>query len=265
MEAYDPTTWTGEYVRANKEDCTARLAAGVRNSIAAIHENDYYKALVGLSATFHGLETMNSSGCGDFGLHLVVLSWCLGNIVAIKGIDLGGNELSNEDRIEGAKILYEASLECIDDTTVKQDIEKKLRLLRSTDKYSFKQQVEPEFPQKTLVELNFLKEQLESACRSSASSSSSGKSGGCYVATCVYGSYDCPQVWTLRRFRDYTLAATWHGRAFIRTYYAVSPTLVKWFGQTHWFRKMWQGRLDRMVANLQKKGVASTPYEDKMW
>ena len=33
-------------------------------------------------------------------------------------------------------------------------------------------------------------------------------SGGCYVATCVYGSYDCPQVWTLRRFRDNTLAET---------------------------------------------------------
>lgn len=39
--------------------------------------------------------------------------------------------------------------------------------------------------------------------------------GGCYVATAVYGSYDCPQVWTLRRFRDYTLAETWYGRAFI--------------------------------------------------
>src|SRR5699024_12626084 len=23
-------------------------------------------------------------------------------------------------------------------------------------------------------------------------------SGGCYVATAVYGSYDCPEVWTLR-------------------------------------------------------------------
>ena len=41
------------------------------------------------------------------------------------------------------------------------------------------------------------------------------KSGGCYVATAVYGSYDCPQVWTLRRFRDYTLAGSWYGRTFI--------------------------------------------------
>ena len=37
---------------------------------------------------------------------------------------------------------------------------------------------------------------------SSGSSSTSGSSSsgrGCYVATAVYGSYDCPEVWTLRR------------------------------------------------------------------
>ncbi len=89
--------------------------------------------------------------------------------------------------------------------------------------------------------------------------------GGCYVATAVYGSYDCPQVWTLRRFRDYTLAETWYGRAFIHTYYAISPTLVKWFGKTEWFKKMWQGKLDRLVAKLQSEGVESTPYEDRNW
>jgi len=60
--------------------------------------------------------------------------------------------------------------------------------------------------------------------------------GGCYVATCVYGSYNCPEVWTLRRFRDDTLGATWYGRLFIHTYYAISPTLVKWFGNTNWFK-----------------------------
>ena len=43
---------------------------------------------------------------------------------------------------------------------------------------------------------------------------------------------------TLRRFHDYTLAESWYGRAFIRTYYAISPTLVKWFGETNWFKKM---------------------------
>ena len=90
-------------------------------------------------------------------------------------------------------------------------------------------------------------------------------SGGCYVATAVYGSYDCPQVWTLRRYRDYTLAETWYGRAFIHTYYAISPALVKWFGHTEWFKKMWKGKLDRMVANLNAEGIEDTPYVDQEW
>lgn len=90
-------------------------------------------------------------------------------------------------------------------------------------------------------------------------------SGGCYVATAVYGSYDCPQVWTLRRFRDNTLAETCYGRAFIRAYYAISPTLVKWFGKTEWFKNLWKPALDRMVEKLNGKGVENTPYDDIAW
>jgi len=89
--------------------------------------------------------------------------------------------------------------------------------------------------------------------------------GGCYVATCVYGSYDCPEVWTLRRYRDYTLARTFFGRAFIRVYYATSPTLVKWFGKTAWFRKLVKPMLDKLTTKLQREGVASTPYDDITW
>ena len=91
------------------------------------------------------------------------------------------------------------------------------------------------------------------------------ESQGCYVATCVYGSYDCPQVWTLRRFRDYVLAKSFFGRTFIRLYYAVSPTIVKWFGDTRWFKNMWQGTLDRMVQKLNASGVEDTPYNDRQW
>ena len=86
---------------------------------------------------------------------------------------------------------------------------------------------------------------------------------GCYVATAVYGSYDCPEVWTLRRFRDFTLDETWYGRLFIKTYYAISPILVKVFGNKNWFKAMWKPILDKMVSKLQSKGVASTPYKDK--
>lgn len=95
-----------------------------------------------------------------------------------------------------------------------------------------------------------------------ASNSNSESKSGCYVATAVYGSYDCPEVWTLRRFRDNTLAQSWYGRAFIHAYYAISPTLVKWFGHTSWFKKMWKEPLDNLVQKLQSNGVESTPYND---
>lgn len=88
---------------------------------------------------------------------------------------------------------------------------------------------------------------------------------GCYVATAVYGSYDCPEVWTLRRFRDYKLAETWYGRAFIRTYYAISPTIVKWFGDTKWFNNMWKPVLDKFVSKLQSEGYSSEAYQDINW
>ena len=88
---------------------------------------------------------------------------------------------------------------------------------------------------------------------------------GCYIATAVYGSYDCPEVWTLRRFRDYTLYESWYGRVFIRTYYAISPTLVRWFGQTQWFKKTWSTLLDRFVIRLNNDGFANTPYNDRQF
>lgn len=96
-------------------------------------------------------------------------------------------------------------------------------------------------------------------------SKTQSSSGGCYVATSIYGSYDCPQVWTLRRYRDDMLAASWYGRAFIRIYYAVSPIVVRWFGQKNWFKKMWQSKLDKMVKQLNDLGVENTPYQDKQW
>ena len=86
---------------------------------------------------------------------------------------------------------------------------------------------------------------------------------GCYIATCVYGSYDCPEVWTLRRYRDDVLAATWYGRILIQMYYKISPTIVKWFGNMKCFKVFWRKKLDRKIANLRIHGVQDTPYQDK--
>ena len=89
------------------------------------------------------------------------------------------------------------------------------------------------------------------------------KTGGCYVATSVYGSYDCPEVWTLRRFRDETLDHSILGRIFIKTYYKTSPTLVKYLGDKKLFNSVFKPILDKLVNKLNDKGVESTFYTDE--
>ncbi len=84
----------------------------------------------------------------------------------------------------------------------------------------------------------------------------------CYIATCVYGTYDCPQVFTLRRYRDYVLDKKIAGKIFIRTYYILSSAAVKLFGKAKWFKKICKKRLDPMVIKLNKMGIKDTPYND---
>ena len=50
---------------------------------------------------------------------------------------------------------------------------------------------------------------------------------GCYIATAIYGSYNCEEVVQLRRFRDNYLAKYALGRLFIKLYYLISPALAK--------------------------------------
>ena len=122
-------------------------------------------------------------------------------------------------------------------------------------------------PEKSVYseDVNSAIQHIQSFAEEQSQQSSGSGSGGCYVATAVYGSYDCPEVWTLRRFRDNTLAATWYGRAFIRLYYTVSPQIVKYFGDAEWFSKLWRPKLDALVDRLRSEGVEGTPYQDIDW
>jgi hypothetical protein len=86
--------------------------------------------------------------------------------------------------------------------------------------------------------------------------------GGCYVATCVYGSYDSPEVWALRRYRDNRLSNSWVGRRFIQVYYAISPKIVALFGDKKWFNRFWKPVLNIFVRALQKNGMDCGPYTD---
>ena len=88
------------------------------------------------------------------------------------------------------------------------------------------------------------------------------KKKGCYIATCVYGSYDCAPVWVLRRFRDDFLSQNIFGRLFIFLYYLISPTIVRMFGQRNWFVMPTKTVLDSFVSYLEKKGFSHDFYND---
>lgn len=75
--------------------------------------------------------------------------------------------------------------------------------------------------------------------------------GGCYIATSVYGSYEAPEVRTLRRWRDERLMRSVMGRGLVRFYYATSPCLVRAVGGRRWFRVPMRGALDAFVRRLE--------------
>lgn len=86
--------------------------------------------------------------------------------------------------------------------------------------------------------------------------------GGCYIATCVYGSYNAPEVWALRRYRDQCLAKNIFGRLFIKIYYAISPTIVKIFKNNQLFHRFNKKILDAKVKKLISNGISDLPYRD---
>lgn len=79
--------------------------------------------------------------------------------------------------------------------------------------------------------------------------------GACYIATMAYGSYDAPEVITLRNFRDQVLKKYFFGRLFIGTYYLISPTFVKLTKNLPGVNRLIKNRLDKLVAKLRSSGI----------
>lgn len=84
----------------------------------------------------------------------------------------------------------------------------------------------------------------------------------CVIATAIYGSYDCPQVWVLRRFRDFSLEPSFFGRILISSYYSIGPFLVTLVNQFVLLNIITRKLLDRFVSSLIRKGYKNTPYKD---
>jgi hypothetical protein len=77
-------------------------------------------------------------------------------------------------------------------------------------------------------------------------------SGGCYIATLVYGDYDSPEVLVLRKFRDNVLAKSIAGRLFIKFYYSTSPRLVRALKNQNIIQNGIRKVLDSLVKRLSK-------------
>ena len=86
---------------------------------------------------------------------------------------------------------------------------------------------------------------------------------GCYIATCVYGSYDSPKVWALRRYRDEVLRKSLLGKLFIRLYYSFSPVIVSWFGEKQWFHDFWRYHLDNFIVKLKDDEISNLAQDKK--
>lgn len=104
--------------------------------------------------------------------------------------------------------------------------------------------------------------QMGYSYKSSNSSSHYKGEGGCYIATCIYETYDCPELWTLRRFRDNYLQLSFLGRTFIKIYYYISPKVVELFGNNTNFRKYTKAILDSFTKMLKSNGFSDDPYKD---
>lgn len=85
------------------------------------------------------------------------------------------------------------------------------------------------------------------------SSGTTTSSGGCFVATAVYGSYEHPAVFVLRRYRDECLAGSRAGRTFIRIYYKVGPVLATLVAQCECMKGFCRGILDQVVCRIAQR------------
>ncbi len=84
-----------------------------------------------------------------------------------------------------------------------------------------------------------------------------------YIASCVYSSYDCPEVRTLRRYRDTVLASTWYGKFAVKAYYFLTPLFVICLKNASWLNQFFLKKLNEKVKRLNESGIENTEYEDK--
>jgi hypothetical protein len=79
------------------------------------------------------------------------------------------------------------------------------------------------------------------------------KKSGCFIATAVYGNYDASEVKTLREFRDRHLQTNVAGRAFVRVYYKLSPTIANSLIRNPRLSRVMRKVLDKIVCRIRSE------------
>lgn len=79
------------------------------------------------------------------------------------------------------------------------------------------------------------------------------KKEGCFIATAVYGSYDCSEVLYLRRIRDDVLYKSIGGRLFIKFYYFWSPFAAHLISKNGFVIRIFRKAIDALILYLKKK------------
>ncbi|MBA3015553.1 MAG: hypothetical protein KKD63_14320 [Proteobacteria bacterium] len=82
----------------------------------------------------------------------------------------------------------------------------------------------------------------------STTTTTSDGSSGCFIATAAFGSPLESQVKTLRDFRDQYLLTNAPGKAFVQTYYNVSPPMADFIAKHDSLRAMTRGALLPLVG-----------------
>ena len=94
----------------------------------------------------------------------------------------------------------------------------------------------------------------ESELRSVPQTSSYGGSpSGCFIATAAYGTPFAEEIDVLRNWRDDFLQASYPGRAFINTYYSLSPPVAYNISESESKRKLVRMTLGPIVKILKDK------------
>jgi hypothetical protein len=81
------------------------------------------------------------------------------------------------------------------------------------------------------------------------------KTGGCFIATAVYGSPIAPEVVVFRRFRDQVLLTSQRGMVLVDFYYAVSPPMALLISKIGFLRAIVRTVLLEPVLRLIKTAI----------